>query len=188
MILSGPKIKQEIKNGIISISPYNEELVNPASIDVRLGEYYIFIPAQIKSVGFESFYDVKKSLEDHNYSAVKKPITDSMVLDTNGFYLMHTLESVYTEKYVAVLDGKSSIGRWGIQTHLTAGYIDPGFSGQITLEIKAAVPIKIYSGMRIGQIRFHEISGEVEKYNGNYKKDKKTSEGPIPSQIWKSLI
>lgn len=185
MILSGLKIQEEINNGNIKISPFDEKLINPASIDIRLGEYYIYIPKR-DIINRDDFYDTKKSLYDQ-INVVKKPITESLVLNSNGFYLMHTLESIHTEKYVAVLDGKSSIGRWGIQTHLTAGYIDPGFSGQITLEVTAAVPIKVYSGMRIGQIRFHEISGDVEKYNGNYQKDKKTSEGPIPSQIWKSF-
>ena len=100
-------------------------------------------------------------------------------------YLMHTQERVYTEKYVPIIDGKSSIGRLFCFIHVTAGYGDPGFDGQYTLEVIVQQPLIVYPGMRFCQMRFHTIVGEVDSYkeNGNYKGE--LAEGPVPSRSWK---
>ena len=100
-------------------------------------------------------------------------------------YLMHTQERISTDKYVPILDGKSSIGRLFCFVHVTAGYGDPGFDGQYTLEVAVLQPLVVYPGMRFCQIRFHTLVGEVDSYKerGNYKD--KLAEGPVPSRSWK---
>jgi dCTP deaminase len=100
-------------------------------------------------------------------------------------YLMHTQERISTDKYVPVLDGKSSIGRLFCFVHVTAGYGDPGFDGQYTLEVAVLQPLIVYPGMRFCQIRFHTLVGEVDSYKvkGNYKGE--LAEGPVPSRSWK---
>lgn len=103
-------------------------------------------------------------------------------------YLMHTHERILTTKYVPVLDGKSSIGRLFMVVHVTAGYGDPGFNGQYTLEVTVTHPLKIYPGMKIAQMRFHTIAGidGCEKpYDGNYTG--RDASGPVPSKAWRQF-
>jgi dCTP deaminase len=101
-------------------------------------------------------------------------------------YLMHTAERVHTKKYVPVLDGKSSVGRLFMVVHVTAGYGDPGFNGQYTLEVTVQHTLRIYPGMRIAQIRFHTIAGAVEKpYEGNYVGE--NARGPIGSKAYRQF-
>lgn len=102
-------------------------------------------------------------------------------------YLMHTAERIWTERYVPVLDGKSSLGRLFMTAHVTAGYGDPGFDGQYTLEVVVTQPIIVYPGMRFCQIRFHELAGPVLSYakKGHYVGE--LAEGPIPSMAWKQF-
>lgn len=98
-------------------------------------------------------------------------------------YLMHTHEKVTSSKFNPVLDGKSSIGRLFIQVHVTAGYGEPGFDGQYTLEVTSQFPVRIYPGMRFCQMRFHVVEGEIEDYaeRGHYKGDK--ARGAVASQV-----
>jgi dCTP deaminase len=100
-------------------------------------------------------------------------------------YLMHTEEVISTDKYVPILDGKSSIGRLFCAIHITAGLGDAGFEGQYTLEVVVTHPLVVYPGMRFCQIRFFTMVGDHESYaeKGNYKGA--LAEGPIPSQSWK---
>lgn len=100
-------------------------------------------------------------------------------------YLMHTEERVQTSKFVPIVDGKSSIGRLFCFVHVTAGYGDPGFDGQYTLEVVVVHPLVVYPGMRFCQMRFHTLVGETEGYQsrGSYKGELAT--GPIPSQSWR---
>jgi dCTP deaminase len=107
-------------------------------------------------------------------------------LEPNVGYLMHTIERVHTKKYVPVLDGKSSIGRLFMKVHETAGYGDAGFDGQYTLEVTVVHPLRVYPGMRIAQMRFHTILGEVQKlYAGNYTGE--AAKGPVPSRAWRQF-
>ena len=104
-------------------------------------------------------------------------------------YLMHTAERVWTDRYVVpVLDGKSSIGRLFVQIHVTAGFGDPGFDGQYTLEVVVTHPVRLYAGMRIGQMRFHTIEGEVGRtYDKTGHYVGALAEGPVPSQAWRQF-
>jgi len=98
---------------------------------------------------------------------------------------MHTAERVFSNRFVPVLDGKSSIGRLGICVHLTAGYGDPGFNGQYTLEVTTVYPVRVYPRMRFCQMRFHMIEGEVQQYTGNYTGG--SAMGPVASRCWKQF-
>ena len=102
-------------------------------------------------------------------------------------YLMHTAERVCTNKYVPVLDGKSSLGRLFVMVHVTAGYGDAGFDGQYTLEVLVHFPVIVYPGMRFCQMRFMEIKGDPVSYQrtGHYVGDKAL--GPVGSLVHKQL-
>jgi dCTP deaminase len=109
----------------------------------------------------------------------------SIMLHPGVLYLMHTEEIVCAHDCVSVIDGKSSLGRLGISCHQTAGYGDPGFRGQYTLEVTVVHPVVVYAGMRFCQIRFHEVVGEIQKYKGQYQGE--TAMGPVASRSWKQF-
>jgi len=102
-------------------------------------------------------------------------------------YLMHTAERVWTTKYVPVLDGKSSLGRLFMTAHVTAGYGDPGFNGQYTLEVVVTQPVIVYPGMRFCQMRFHTYVGKHLHYEQTGHYVGAAAEGPVPSMSWKQF-
>jgi dCTP deaminase len=110
---------------------------------------------------------------------------DGWVLMPGVLYLMHTRETIGSSKYVGVADGKSSLARLGIVCHQTAGYVDPGFVGQITLEVTVVHPVRVYAGMLFCQVRFHEVSGECVQYEGNYVGEH--SRGPVASRSFRQF-
>jgi len=175
MILTGPEIKKEIELGNIQIEPYDESNVQPASVDLTLGtgvrvytsqvmfdETYSWRADALK--GENLFARVDRALDPKSpHDTIFLEATDDGFLIKPGIlYLMHTQERLHTDKYVSVLDGKSSIGRLGVVVHLTAGYGDPGFNGQYTLEVTCVHPIILYPKMKIAQMRFHTLQGEVD--------------------------
>lgn len=174
-ILSGAEIELAVQAGVIDIAPFDRLLVNPASVDLRLGR-------RVKRYVSTRLLDCK---DPHMETAEREIGEDGLVLHPGELYLMHTEERVYTRLFVPVLDGKSSIGRLGVQVHLTAGYGDPGFDGQYTLEVTTVYPVRVYAGMRFCQMRFHTIVGELRQYEGNYVGEH--SDGPVPSQVWKQF-
>ncbi len=178
-ILSGPEIISAVHRQDINIDPFEPGLVNPASVDLRLGK---------KVAVYERWVDEYHGCEPRTLYAtnkvldVKEPPTmreyeideeEGLILQPGILYLMHTDERVCSTKYIPVLDGKSSIGRLGIVIHLTAGYGDPGYDGQYTLEVTAVHPIKVYAGMRFCQMRFHEMVGAFMDYQktGHYVRE-----------------
>ena len=179
-ILSGNEIQRAVEDGRIAIDPYDVSLINPVSVDLRLGSsvrMYENTPGR----GPLDCRD-QASLQAYGYSEITD---DGLVLWPGHLYLMHTLERVSTHYFVPILDGKSSIGRLGIQVHMTAGFGDPGFDGQYTLEVTTVYPVRVYAGMRFCQMRFHMIAGEVALYDGNYTGE--ASVGPVPSRVWKQF-
>lgn len=105
-------------------------------------------------------------------------------------YLMHTAERIHTKKFVPVLDGKSSLGRLFMTAHVTAGYGDPGFNGQYTLEVVVTHPLLVYPGMRFCQIRFHTLVGHSPGHDTYERKGHyvgAAAEGPVPSMAWKQF-
>lgn len=188
-ILTGKEIHKQVLLHEIEISPFDEKCLNSVSIDLRLGDKFAVYS---KNAGWSNEGTVTrlKSQEpldaaDENYTISGTIPHHGMVLRPGILYLMHTVERVYTKFYVPVLDGKSSIGRLGIKVHETAGYGDPGFNGQYTLEVTVVHPVRIYPNMRFCQMRFHTLTGPLELYDGHYKG--KTSEGPVPSMSWRQF-
>jgi dCTP deaminase len=174
-ILTGPEITAQVKAGTIEIDPFNPKHINAGSIDLTLGKQVVLYKDQILDAAEKNdTYDV--------------PFPDTgLVLRPGELYLMHTVERIFTDNYVPVMDGKSSIGRLGIWVDVTAGYGDSGFNGQYTLEIVCVRPVRIYSGMRIAQMRFHTKVGDHLSYqeSGNYKGT--ASMGAVPSLSWKQF-
>lgn len=216
-ILSGNKIIEEVTGGRITISPFTEDRVNPASYDLTLGPKVVVYKATvggsfkcmpsafssripIPGESLRSRYESDRSRMDFEASPAENCLDakiDNEILtyemDERGLllkpgigYLMHTAERVATRDYVPVLDGKSSIGRLFIVVHVTAGYGDPGFDGQYTLEVTVTHPVVVYPGMRFCQIRFHTIVGTVTdytKHKSNYTGV--LAEGPVPSRAFR---
>lgn len=197
-IITGPEIISAVHRRTIDIDPFEPGLVNPASIDLRLGSevlvyedwvdcsaadyghYDIFDGHGLVGGGYMSFVqDIKKPARTRTF---KMDTKTGWVLKPGILYLMHTVERVCSTAYVPVLDGKSSIGRLGIQVHITAGYGDPGYDGQYTLEVTAMHPIRVYPGMRFCQMRFHTMVGSFMDYQktGHYKGD--AAQGAVGSQ------
>jgi dCTP deaminase len=177
-ILTGPEIARRIANGLIRIDPFDESLLNPASIDLRLGPTVFTYDAENGKPERGSYLDARKT---NRGSTVRLDDDASVDLEPGRLYLMHTLERVWAKRDVPIVDGKSSLGRLGVSVHQTAGYGDPGFDGQYTLEVTVVHPTRLYVGMRVAQMRFHETVGEVVQYSGRYVGD--DALGPVPSKL-----
>jgi len=153
MILTGSKIKEEIKNGNIIIEPFSIDQVNPNSYNYRLG-------STLKV--FEKF-DGEKAI----FKEIKIPKA-GYILEPKKTYLGHTKEVIGSHKYAMSLIGRSSMGRYGLFLQTSANLGHTTSRHKWTLEIVAAQPIKIYPGMIIGQVSFWKNFGTIQKYNGKY--------------------
>jgi dCTP deaminase len=157
MILSGLEIKNKLGKGI-SIEPFDEKLLNPNSYNLRLHNEFL--------VYENNLLDMKKPNETRKIIIPN----DGLILNPGKLYLGRTFEYTSTDRYVPMLEGRSSIGRLGLFIHVTAGFGDVGFSGYWTLEIFCVQPIKIYPMVEICQIYYHSIAGEYELYkSGKYQ-------------------
>jgi dCTP deaminase len=196
-ILTDTAIRQAIDEGGIEIDPFNEVHLNPNSVDLTLGDEVCVYDRWVETFPYEPredgryFEKTGKCLdvkEEPRVSRFKIDHDAGWILKPGILYLMHTQERVCSRRYVPVLDGKSSIARLGITIHITAGYGDVNFDGQYTLEVTTQHMVRIYPGMRICQIRFHTLAGEVQRpYNevGHYVGD--AARGAIPSKAWRQL-
>ena len=195
MILTGPEIISAVHRGDIEIDPFEPGNVNPASIDLRLGskaacyKRWVFSGsdgARPSLHGPDGIIDVKKK---GHFETAKFEFDDEtgLILRPGVLYLMHTVEQVHAKNLVPVLDGKSSIGRLGIVIHLTAGFGDPGFDGQYTLEVTAMHPIRIYAGMRFCQMRFHKTAGSIMSYQKTGRYVGEAAKGPVPSKVYEQF-
>ena len=172
MILSGKEIRNRLGKEIY-IEPFDEKLLNPNSYNLRLHNELL--------VYDEDVLDMKKP------NKTKKNIIpeDGLVLKPGELYLGRTLEYTKTDKYVPMLEGRSSIGRLGLFIHVTAGFGDVGFSGYWTLEIHCVRPIRIYPNVEICQIYYHTIEGDYEPYSsGKYQ----NNQGIQPSLLYKDFL
>jgi dCTP deaminase len=200
-ILTGTAILKAVSLGLIAIDPLNRENVNPASIDLTLGEEIKVYRDNIKCDELKEenedgrgilprddgsdWVDPLDAKKDNPTVSFKKKLNDRFLLRPGVGYLMHTAESISTGYFNPVLDGKSSIGRLFISVHETAGYGDVGFSGQYTLEVSVIHPVWVYIGQKIAQMRFHSLLGPREQYKGNYMGA--TAHGAISSKSWKQF-
>jgi len=166
VLLSDRDIRAEIDGGRVRLQPYDEAMVQPSSIDVRLDKFfrlfdnhkYPFIdPAEDQS-------DLTRLIEVER--------DEPFILHPGEFVLGSSFEVVtLPDDLAARLEGKSSLGRLGLLTHSTAGFVDPGFSGHVTLELSnvATLPIKLWPGMKVGQLCFFRLSSPAENPYGSAK-------------------
>lgn len=194
-ILSNLAIHQAVEAGDIQIDPFDPEQINITSYDLTLGsEVRIYRDPSYPILDPDIYPDLVPPRVE--LDARKEPTSMSWKFDSETGvllhpgvgYLMHTRERICTTKYNPILDGKSSIGRLFIQVHATAGYGDPGFDGQYTLEVIVQYPVRVYAGMRFCQIRFHTIAGELSRtYDrvGHYTQEQ--AQGAVASQAWRQF-
>ena len=201
VLLSDRDIRAEVAAGRVVLDPWDPTLVQPSSIDVRLDKYfrlfdnhrYPYIdPAQEQP-------DLTRLVEVGGTTVpggVAVPggaaATEAFVLHPGEFVLASTLETVsLPDDLAARVEGKSSLGRLGLLTHATAGFVDPGFSGHVTLELSnvATLPIMLYPGMKIGQLCFFRLSSPAENPYGSaaYGSHYQGQRGPTASRSWQNF-
>ncbi len=188
MVLSDRTIRRLLDEGRIGIDPFDDRLVQPSSVDVRVDRFFrVFRNSRYP------FIDVKEPMDDlTELVEIDEEGGEPFILHPGEFVLGSTLERVtLPDDLVARLEGKSSLGRLGLLIHSTAGFIDPGWDGHVTLELSnvANLPITIYVGMKIGQLSFVELTEPAEhpygaallgsKYQGQA--------GPTPSRYWRNF-
>ncbi|MBI3736711.1 dCTP deaminase [Candidatus Sumerlaeota bacterium] len=172
MILTGPEIRKQIDAKQIVIDPFQPELINPNSYNLRLHDELLIYD--------DESLDMRKLPASRR---VKIPET-GLVLTPGRLYLGRTLEYTETHGYVPMLEGRSSVGRLGLFVHVTAGFGDVGFKGYWTLEILCIHPIRIYAGVQICQIFYHTIDGDVLEYKSNKYQNNRDIQ---PSMLYKDF-
>jgi len=164
MVLSDRTIKDEIARGRIIIEPLNPDCIQPASIDLHLDKKLLaFKPQRLPT-----YIDVRRNL-DHLNELVELDEDNAFFLNPGEFVLVSTLESItLPDDIVGRLEGKSSLGRIGLLIHSTAGYVDPGWQGHLTIELSnvAKLPITLYYKMKIGQISFLRLTTPADRLYG----------------------
>jgi dCTP deaminase len=183
VLLSDRDIKAELGAGRISLEPFEAEMVQPSSIDVRLDRFF-------------------RLFDNHKYPFIdpaedQPELTRFVEVDADQPFILHPGEFVLGSTFELVslpddvaarLEGKSSLGRLGLLTHSTAGFIDPGFSGHVTLELSnvATLPIKLWPGMKIGQMCFFRLSSAAERPYGSaeYSSRYQGQRGPTASRSY----
>ena len=183
MLLSDRDISAEIKAGRVQVEPFEAKMIQPSSVDVRLDRFF-------------------RVFENHKYEVIdpsleQSELTREVAVAPDDFLILHPGEFVLASTYEVItlpddiagrLEGKSSLGRLGLLTHSTAGFIDPGFSGHITLELSnvANLPVKLYPGMKIGQLCLIKLSSAAEHPYGSavYGSRYQGQRGPTPSKSW----
>ncbi|HYH59991.1 MAG TPA: dCTP deaminase [Thermoleophilaceae bacterium] len=183
MVLSDRTIRQEIEAGRIVIDPFEPSNVQPSSVDVRVDRLFRVFQNHRRGI-----IDVREQMEDLT-ELVTTDGDEPFILHPGEFVLGQTLERVtLPDDLVARLEGKSSLGRLGLLIHSTAGFVDSGFSGNLTLELSnvANLPITIYHGMPIGQISFMRMDGPVERPYGSGDAGSKYQgqDEPTPSRFY----
>ncbi len=166
MLLSDRDLLTEIDNKRVSVEPFDLEMIQPSSIDVRLDRMF-------RVFENHKYPHIDPSIEQADLTRLIEPDGDDpFILHPGEFVLGSTLEVVsLPDDLAGRLEGKSSLGRLGLLTHSTAGFIDPGFSGHITLELSnvATLPIKLFPGMKIGQLCLFRLSSPADHPYGSDK-------------------
>ncbi len=186
MLLSDRDILAEIDKERVQLDPFEPDMVQPSSIDVRLDRYF-------RVFENHKYPHIDPAADQPDLTRMVEPEADEpFILHPGEFVLGSTYEVITLPDDVAArLEGKSSLGRLGLLTHSTAGFIDPGFSGHVTLELSnvATLPIKLWPGMKIGQLCFFRLSSPAEnpygsaKYGSRYQGQR----GPTPSRSFQNF-
>lgn len=178
MILTDQKIAEAIAQGAIVIEPFRPECLGTNSYDVHLGSHL--------AVYKDHVLDAKKHNEVNHFDIPE----EGFVLQPGTLYLGVTEEYTETHGAVPFLEGKSSIGRLGIDIHATAGKGDVGFCNTWTLEISCVHPVRVYAGMPIGQLIYFLVEGDIVNYynkKSNAKYNERTVR-PVESMMWKNFL
>ncbi|MEU6403043.1 dCTP deaminase [Streptomyces sp. NPDC046985] len=171
MILTGPEITAATHDGRLVINPFEPDQVNPNSYNVRLGPTLLtYTAAEIDAHRPNPTREVK--IGQGGYA-----------LQPGELYLGHTVEHVGSDTFVPLLFGRSSVGRLGLFVEITAPIGDVGFHGQWTLMLSPIRPLRVYAGMKIGQIMFFLSTGAIDLYRGKYQ----AAVGPRPSAYWRDV-
>ena len=186
MVLSDATISRYLAEGRIEIDPYDPSLLQPSSVDVRVDRFF-----RVFHNNRYPFIDVKVAQEELT-ELVEASDAHPFVLHPGEFVLGSTLERVrLPDDLVSRLEGKSSLGRLGLLIHSTAGFIDPGWDGHVTLELSnvANLPITIYHGMKIAQLSFVQLSepAETPYGSGTIGSKYQGQQGPTPSRYWQNF-
>ena len=188
MVLSDRTIRRLLDEDRIVIDPFDPELVQPSSVDVRVDRFFrVFRNSRYP------FIDVKEPMEElTELVEIADDGEEPFILHPGEFVLGSTLERIaLPDDLVARLEGKSSLGRLGLLIHSTAGFIDPGWDGHVTLELSnvANLPITIYVGMKIGQLSFVQLTELAERPYGAALLGSKYQgqAGPTPSRYWRNF-
>ncbi|MGW4412555.1 dCTP deaminase [Nonomuraea sp. NPDC004702] len=168
MILTGPEITAAVADRRLRIDPFDDGQVNPNSYNVRLGDTLRTYTGPVLDA-----YCPNETREHHIGPG-------GFVLQPGELYLGHTEEKVGSDAFVPLLFGRSSVGRLGLFVEITAPIGDIGFYGQWTLMLSPVRSLRVYAGMKIGQIMFVLSIGPVDLYRGKYQ----ASDGPQPSRLW----
>jgi len=171
MILSGLKIKEEVKNKKITINPFDEYDINPNSYNYTLGDYVKVYK------NYELDSKLKQEVEIINIPE------EGLVIEPDKIYLGFTNEVIGSNYYVPIITGRSSTGRLGLFVQITSDLVDIGFCGRLTLQLHSTQPVRIYKEMKIGQIMFWRVFGNVDLYHGKYQQ----SDQPRESEIWRDF-
>jgi len=185
VLLSDRDLVSEIKSGQLGLDPFEPSLVQPSSIDVRLDRLF-----RVFNNHLYTHIDPAERQDDLT-SLVDVPDGEAFILHPGEFVLASTLETVTLGHQLAArLEGKSSLGRLGLLVHSTAGFIDPGFSGHVTLELSnvASLPIRLWPGMKIGHICVLRLSSPAEHPYGSavYGSRYQHQRGPTASRSWQN--
>ena len=186
MLLSDRDLRVEIEAGRLGLDPYEPELVQPSSIDVRLDRWFrVFNNMRYTHID-------PAQQQDDLTELVEAKDGEAFVLHPGEFVLGSTFERVtLPDDLAGRLEGKSSLGRLGLLTHSTAGFIDPGFSGHVTLELSnvANLPITLWPGMKIGQLCIFRLSTPATEPYGSavFGSRYQGQHGPTPSRSWQSF-
>ena len=176
MILTDLAILKAMEEGDILVEPYNRNCLGTNSYDVHLSKYL--------ACYIDDIIDAKR----HNHVEHFEIADDGIVLNPGKTYLGSTLEYTETRSFVPFLEGKSSVGRLGIDIHATAGKGDVGFCNHWTLEISVSQAVRVYAGMPIGQLIYFKVEGEVEvdyQSKSSAKYNQRTPK-PMESMMWKN--
>ena len=183
MLLSDRDIRAEIAAGRVGLDPFDETLLQPSSVDLRLDR-------QFRTFNNHAYTHIDPALEQDDLTRPVEPVPgEAFVLHPGEFVLGSTYEVITLPEDVAGrLEGKSSLGRLGLLTHSTAGFIDPGFSGHVTLELSnvANLPIRLWPGMKVGQLCLFRLSSPAQHPYGSsvYGSRYQDQRGPTPSRSY----
>lgn len=181
-VLSDRTIKEQLASGRLGIDPIDGEAIQPASVDLRLDRSFRVFRSTARP-----FVDVREPVDDLT-ELVEIRDGEPFVIQPASFCLGSTIETVtLPDDIVARVDGKSSLGRLGLLVHATAGYVDPGWTGRLTLELsnQSQMPIALYYGMRIAQVSFLQLTTPVDRPYGSPELGSKYQgqTGPTASRI-----